>query len=557
MELTKPTYDELLNEANELRFQLEEANDTIHAIRTGKVDALIVQNEEGSQLYTLKNADQTYRMFIEKMNEGAVTLNHDGIILYSNSRFAAMVGMPLEKVIGLTFNTFITKEFKEQFDSLIKQAWNEECKEEIQLIKKNNQFTSCLLSCNTLEMDEGTALSIILTDLTVQKETERQLKLKNEQLAEAQYATEKLNDELEDTVKSRTADLLISKEHFRVLSDNIPQMSWTNLPNGEVNFYNQQWYNYTGLTLPETRGWRWQAVIHPDDLSLTMERYMAALQTGNVFEIENRYKRADGSYRWHLNRAVPLRDDAGEIVFWVGTATDIEDQKQEMERRDEFIGVASHELKTPLTSLKGYLQLTSYKKESLPPAVKQYIDKASIALNKLQRLVNDLLDVSKIQAGKLEYAVTTVNLTDMLKGCIENAEHIYPLYKFEHHVAPELLIIGNEERLEQVFMNLINNAIKYSPVNKNVIIKASKCKDKIRVSVTDFGIGLSDEQQGRIFERFYRVEDKKHMSSGLGMGLYISQEIIRHHHGVIGVESELGRGATFYFDLPLITKAKD
>src|SRR6187402_39167 len=180
MEPTQPTYDNLVSEINELRYQLEEANDTIDAIRTGKVDALIVSNEEGNQLYTLKTADQTYRMFIEKMNEGAVTLNKEGIILYSNTRFAEMIEMPLEKVIGLKFDTFIATGAKESFDRTIANGWEKECKEEIALTHTTNEVTPCLLSCNTLELDEGMALSLILTDLTIQKETERQLKVNNE-----------------------------------------------------------------------------------------------------------------------------------------------------------------------------------------------------------------------------------------------------------------------------------------------------------------------------------------------------------------------------------------
>lgn len=547
----KLTYEQLQGEANELRMQLEEANDTLDAIRTGQIDALIVQGEDGHQLYTLKTADQTYRMFIEKMNEGAVTLNRAGLILYSNSRFAAMVGRPLEKVIGLAFETFIAVGALDKFKSLIKQGWEDECKEEILLNNTSNGPVACLLSCNTLELDEGLALSLILTDLTIQKEAEKQLKIRNEQLAAAQNATEKLNDELEDTVKSRTADLLVSREHLKVLANNIPQMAWTNLPDGEVNFHNQRWFEYTGVTFDEIRAWGRQTVIHPDDMQVTMEKYNASLQSGNVFEVENRYRRADGVYRWHLNRSVPLRDDSGKILFWVGTATDIEDQKREMERKDEFIGIASHELKTPLTSLKGYLQLINHKKEILPESVKQYIDKAVTALNKLQRLVNDLLDVSKIQAGRLEYALQPVNLTELVNACIENARHIYPSHNFQIQGGADLIINGNDERLEQVIMNLINNAVKYSPSSNKIIINTAGHNGMARVSVTDFGMGLSALQIERIFERFYRVEDKKYMSSGLGMGLYISKEIVTNHHGKISVDSKMGEGSTFYFDLPM------
>jgi two-component system CheB/CheR fusion protein len=463
-----------------------------------------------------------------------------------------MVKMPLEKVIGIRFDTFILPEAHSEFNKLIENGWERECKEEVLLVH-NKRYTPCLLSCNTLELDEGTALSLILTDLSIQKEAERQLKINNEQLIIAQNATEKLNDELEDTVKSRTADLLLSREHFKLLANNIPQMTWTNLPDGTVNFHNQQWFNYSGLTYHDTQDPNWRhKIIHPDDFQVTLQKFTAAIKSGNVYEVENRYRRYDGTYRWHLNRAVPLRDDKGEIVFWVGTATDIEDQKQEMERKDEFIGVASHELKTPLTSLKGYLQLISYKKGELPPPVKQYIDKAIVALNKLQNLVNDLLDVSKINAGRLEYSMEPVNLTELLKSCIDSAKHVFPSFEFINDLDGEVMVNGNAERLEQVVMNLINNAVKYSPTSRTVIIKVSKNDSSVRVYVTDFGIGLTDKQQERIFERFYRVEDKKYMSSGLGMGLYISHEIIKHHNGKIGVQSELGQGSTFYFDLPLV-----
>jgi two-component system, OmpR family, phosphate regulon sensor histidine kinase PhoR len=554
MEYEINTYNKLLSENDELRMQLEEANDTIQAIRTGQVDAFIVQGENGNQLYTLKTADQTYRVFIEKMNEGAVTLNRDGLILYSNSRFATMMGIPLEKVLGLSFEKFIPAGSVNKFNEIINNGWEEDYKEEITLLNKDGEEIPCLLSCNTLEMDEGIALSLILTDLTIQKEAEKQLKTKNEELEIAHKATEKLNDELEDTVKARTNELLISREHFRLLANNIPQMTWTSLPSGEANFYNQQWYDYTQLNDLGTKEAAWRAVVHPDDLENTIEKYNLSLASGNIFEVENRYKNGiDGNYRWHLNRAIPLRNDAGEIILWVGTATDIEDQKREMERKDEFIGIASHELKTPLTSLKGYLQLiASYKKEELPVVVKTYINKANIAINKLQHLVNDLLDVSKIQAGRLEYRQEKMDISILINTCVESAAHIYPAYVFENQSHGSFLINGNTERLEQVVMNLINNAVKYSPESKRIIIETVQQKNFVRVSVIDFGIGLTNEQIERIFERFYRVEDKKYMTSGLGMGLYISTEIINAHHGKIGVSSEPGKGSNFYFDLPLV-----
>jgi two-component system phosphate regulon sensor histidine kinase PhoR len=543
----------LISEVEELRYQLEEARDTINAIRTGQVDALIVKDDNGHQLYTLKTADQTYRVFIEKMSEGAVTINREGIILYCNTRFAQMAATPLEKTIGQPLSFFVPDVSKSKLEKVINSSWNEDCREEIILKDGGGRDMHCLFSCNTIELDGGLALSIIITDLTVLKNTEQELQVRNYQLEEAQAATEKLNNSLEATVRQRTHDLVISREHFKLLTNNIVQMTWTNLPTGEFTSYNQRWYDYTGLTLDDDHEVVWEMVVHPDDLEKTLVLYNKSLLTGELFEIENRYKRYDGVYRWHLNRSKPLKNDAGDIIFWVGTATDIEDQKQEMERKDEFIGIASHELKTPLTSLKGYLQLIDgYKKEELPPIVKQYVAKAGTSINRLQNLINDLLDVSKIKAGRLEYAVGSVNISDLLNQCIENARHINPAYIFNIKLDNEYIVKGNQERLEQVLMNLINNAVKYSPVNKTVTITSQQVGNYVRVEVIDSGIGLSPDQKDKIFDRFYRVEDKLNMTSGLGMGLYISKEIINNHNGIIGVESEIGHGSTFYFELPLI-----
>lgn len=173
-------------------------------------------------------------------------------------------------------------------------------------------------------------------------------------------------------------------------------------------------------------------------------------------------------------------------------------------------------------------------------------------MNKLQHLVNDLLDVSKIQAGRLDYKLEQIQLSPLITAWVENAVHIYPNYNFDNRAQGDFAVNGNAERLEQVLLNLINNAVKYSPENKDIIINTARHGDDVRISITDFGIGLSAEQIERIFERFYRVEDKKFMAGGLGMGLYISAEIINSHNGKIGVESELGKGSTFYFDLPLV-----
>ena len=546
------TYEELLEEVEELSFQLKEANDTIHAIRTGQIDALVVETEDGPQLYTLKSADHTYRVLIEKMKEGAITLDKSGIILYSNSQFASMIGMPLTKVIGLPIIDFIPDQYKNKFKKIAEQGWKSDSKGEIFLKNNTGELIPFLLSVNSLELDEGAALSIILTDLTLQKENEKQLELKNQQLEEARLAAYKMNEELEDIVEERTRDLLISREYFKFLADNIPVIIWTSGIDGKLDYVNRRWVEYTGFDVEESKT-KQSELLHPDDLERNVTEWQTALKEKRKYEGEFRLKRKiDGVYRWHYSQAIPFKDEHGNITAWIGTNIDIDDQKKELEKKDEFISVASHELKTPLTSLKGYIQLMEFQ-ENLSDAAKIYVSKATSSVNKLQHLIDELLDASKIKAGKLKFNKEKLNLTGLVSLCIENSSYIYPLHQIKKELQDDIIVCGNAERLEQVLMNLINNAVKYSPNRKEIIIRAEKNKDTAIVSVIDFGIGMVKSDQELIFERFYRANGHESTMPGLGMGLYISSEIIKEHNGEIQVRSKLNEGSVFSFSLPLVT----
>jgi two-component system phosphate regulon sensor histidine kinase PhoR len=542
---------QLLKEVEELRSQLQEANETLHAIRTGQIDALVVTTETGPQLYTLKSADHTYRIFIEKMKEGAVTLNQDEIILYSNSQFASMVDLPLSEVIGVPFGRFIPEECRADFKKLMKSGWNSNSKGEILLKNNKNSTVPVLLSFTSLDLEEGSSLSVILTDLSSQKETENQLKTKNEQLEEAQGNVAKLNEGLEDMVKERTKDLLLSREYFKYLANNIPVLIWTADMNGRLDYINHRWYEYTGFDLEDSKT-KQTELVHPEDLEASSTAWREALKKKQKYEQEFRFKRnSDGAYRWHYGQAIPFKDEQGNITAWIGTCIDIDDQKKQLERKDEFIGVASHELKTPLTSLKGYLQLMGIQ-ENLPVPVRSYISKANISLTKLQRLVDELLDVSRIKAGKLEYSKHVFNLTELVNQCVENSSIMYPMYTIKKEFGEDIMVMGNEERIEQVFMNLINNAVKYSPENRDIFVRTEKDDISAIVSVTDFGVGMSEQEQKFVFERFYRVNGNNYLTPGLGMGLYIASEIIKEHKGEIRVKSKLNEGSVFSFLLPLV-----
>ena len=547
--ITSESYESLQTQLDELRIKVQEANEVIEAIRSGEIDALVVKKEDQHQLYTLKTADHTYRVFIEKMKEGAVTLNPEGIILYSNSQFATLIDATLTEVIGQPITNFIPAKLHDLFKKIILKGWQSDSKGEIFFKNKKDELIPFQISVTTLELDSGPALIVILTDLTAQKETEKQLQLQNEQLEQARQKVAKMNEELENTVKERTRDLFMSREYFKFLADNIPVIVWATKANGEIDYFNKQWFEYTGLDFEQSKDRRTK-VLHPDDLELVETEWSKAISNQTSFQFEYRIKRAlDGRYRWHLAKGEPLKDRSGNLIAWFGTSADIEDKMKELEKKDEFISIASHELKTPLTSLKGYLELIG--ESELQEPVDSYVEKANASLNKLQHLISDLLDTSKIKEGKLKFETTVFNISDLVKNCIENCKLIYPSFKITNQIEENILVRGNEEHLEQVLMNLVNNAVKYSLEKKEIIISIEKQDQIAKVSVTDFGIGLSSADQTKVFDRFYRVENNGTHTPGLGMGLYIASGIIKQHNGTLSIISELRKGSTFSFSLPL------
>jgi signal transduction histidine kinase len=237
---------------------------------------------------------------------------------------------------------------------------------------------------------------------------------------------------------------------------------------------------------------------------------------------------------------------------------EIEYRKQAERKKDEFISIASHELKTPLTSVKGYVQLLERSVDKGDTAtVKRHLQKAQIQLEKLNELIADLLDISKIESGKLKFNKKYFSLDNMLEGVIEIIHQSNPGYKVLKTGTIGKEVFADEMRIEQVVINFLTNAIKYSPGTNEVLINVElKDGDRVYLGVRDFGIGIDPEEQKCVFDKFYRVEQTSIHFQGLGIGLYISAEIIRRHGGEVGVNSVLGEGSEFYFNIPLISSSE-
>jgi len=245
-------------------------------------------------------------------------------------------------------------------------------------------------------------------------------------------------------------------------------------------------------------------------------------------------------------------DAEGKAYQFSGILQDVTEKQQLQMRKDEFISVASHELKTPITSLSASVQILQrlVKTESSSEKMATFVTKANNNLSKLTYLLDDLLNVTKIQQGQLALNINRFDLVELIKDC---CEHINPLqdYDFVFMGDETLMVYADYRRIDQVMINLIGNAIKYSPRKKRIEITVIHDDETATVSVRDFGIGINSQKLPHLFDRYYRVDAFGHQFSGLGLGLYISAEIINRHNGKIGVESEVGNGSTFWFSIPL------
>lgn len=560
-----------------LNFRLEEANDTIEAIRSGNIDGLIVKGEEGHQLYTLKSADLTYRLFIEQMSEGAVTLNDMGIILYCNSKFATLLSLPLESVVGQHFRSFIPTDFEETWDSIFDASWQTNIKTEMSL-RGNNIPVDVLLSLKTLSLNDGRTMSIVITDLTEQKLSKQLLLRKNIELEKAHSIAHHLSITLENTVNERTRELKHRTEELEV---NIKQKSVVEAmlrsneerltriletmaegvaiydENGVITFANLmaqrilglvrskeqifelpawQYTRLNGTTLPENE--------YPVPLTIASRKPMYDYEIGVVpTELETIFI--------SVNTA-PIFDAEGKkVVSVIATFMDVTHRRKVIQQKDEFISVASHELRTPVTSLKASLQLLDrIKNDPDPELLPVLIEQANKSLNKVSVLIDDLLNSTKMTEGQLHLNKTRFNIAHLVR---EVSQQI--LVSSSHHLILqdelETSVVADADKIDQVMVNLINNAVKYGADAKDILVKVEREDGCAKVSVIDNGPGIPPEKLPHLFERYFRVDLNGIQYSGLGLGLYICAQIIKKHEGKIGVESMLGGGSKFWFTLPL------
>lgn len=332
------------------------------------------------------------------------------------------------------------------------------------------------------------------------------------------------------------------------IMESIPQIAFTTCPDGHVEYTNSAWIAYAG----DTESF---PITYPDDMPLA-EIFKSMSVGGQAVEKEVRLrKKEEEDYRYFLLRVVPIHKGE-KLVKWVGTLTDINEQKRAIQLKDEFISVASHELKTPLTSIKGYMQLLERAIDKEHPSF-NYIGRALQQINKLDKLTADLLDISKIESGKMRLDKRPFKFGSMLESTVDIVRQTFQSYTFERWGDCDVVVEGDEGRLEQVVLNYLSNAVKYSPDVKKVEIGTRLLPGQVlEVRIRDFGIGIPRDDQPYVFDKFYRSHQSTRAVQGLGLGLYISADILQRHGAGYGVESEPGKGSVFYFTLPYVHQYK-
>ncbi len=540
---------ELQDENKRLRARLREAEETIDSLRQGEVDAIVVSGHTGEQIYTLSGADKGYRCLVEQMNEAALTLAADGTVLYCNSSFCRLLETEHDRIIGQSIFEWLAADQLQEFKYLFEEGKHSKIRAETIFQAMRGRKVPSHVSMNPLSLDSTSVVSMLVTDLTEQK-------LSEAIMAEGRLARSILEHVAEAIVVCNLDDVIIRASRAAAEICN-------------CRLLNQSFQEVMRLELPpsgEGAGTRFF-----DSGRLVQE---------SPFHSEATLQRADGRIFDVQLSASWLCNEKDEKVGWVGVLTDITEHKQNERKREqllmemseakeqaeaasqaksEFLANMSHEIRTPLNGVKGMIQLARMK--SRESKIVEYLDYAGESAEHLQGLINDILDLSKIEAGKFELNKQVLSLRALVDSCVEplslksQSKGISLEYSIAESI-PEALF-GDAGYLRQVLTNLLSNAVKFTDAG-GVELLVEPVSDPradaldILFQVRDSGIGIPEHKHEAIFTNFEQIRTSSHAQyGGTGLGLAISKRLVELMDGSIRVESLEGEGSTFAFTVSL------
>ncbi len=523
--------EELMAQIESLRTRLEESEETLRAIGNGDVDAFVVSGADGMRVFTLKGAEQPYRILVETMNEGAVILSEDGTILYANNHLAELLQLPLERITGTRFDSFVAPADKPLVAARLEPRAPVDAQDEITLVTMKGDFLPVLISCRSLNISDYREISMVITDLTQQK--------RNEEIMAAEKLARSIIEQAGEAIivcdgqgmiirASRlTHELCGGNPLLRHFDDMLP------------------------LRQEET------------DDPVSVE---TPLRGGTVDGVEVEFNRSDGQIFHLLLNAMPLKISRELVIGCVITLTDITQRKRAEKAllhakeqaeaanraKSRFLANMSHELRTPLNGVLGMIQLARL--GELDSEQREQLGLALTAGFTLVGILNDILDLSKIEA---EMVIMT-RAPFSLRECISEVKAvllpeairkgIQLTVKVEHGL-PEI-IVGDAVRLRQILTNLMGNAVKFTNQGE-VSLRVSPVSGGATFTVTDSGIGIPADKVHLLFRPFSQVDDSiTRAFGGTGLGLAISQDLVLLMGGSISCDSKEGVGSTFTFTIP-------
>ncbi|WP_255563253.1 PAS domain S-box protein [Mucilaginibacter sp. 21P] len=468
----------------------------------------------------------------------------DNPIIYCNKAFEDMTGYQRSEIIGRNCR-FLQKDDREQaarYQLGEAVANGNDAVVEIRNYKKDGTLFWNELYLSPTYNDNGqlTYFVGVQHDITLRKRAEEELK--------ANQA------EMEQRVEDRTRSLREKEEYLSSIFETIRESLMVLSPELKVLTVNHDFIKTFKVSKEETEGKQLYELGNGQwDIPELRRLLEQVLPTNNPvvdFEVSHDFPHIGKKLMLLNAHRIELEGEYKDRILIA--IEDITDKREIEQRKDDFLSIASHELKTPLTTVKGYVQvMDKLVAKTGDEKLHNAIDKTSVYIDRLNNLITELLDVSRIQSGKFKIYKEPFSFDNMVQNAVNSLHQASPSHHINVIGETGIEIVGDEAHLEQVMINLLSNAIKYSPDEKEVDVQLSVVSNFVKVSVSDKGLGISREEQKRIFDRFYRVGNIQQKFPGMGIGLYICSEIIKNHGGNLWVESEPGKGSSFSFTLPL------